>query len=65
MVKKFICAVDLQQLLCKGTCSPCRKENNNDVVEIGTLKDPSVAHSAARTGGSELVRIAVAGSKIL
>lgn len=52
-----------QQFLCKGTCSPRRRENKK-VGEIRDVKDSTVAHSLPRTGGSELVYISVAGTVI-
>ncbi len=40
-------------------------ENTEEVGEIREVKDPSVSHSAARTGGSQLVYMAVEGSNEL
>lgn len=49
----------------KAPVSSERKQTKKEMGEIRELKHPSIAHSAARTGGCELVHIAVEGSKRL
>lgn len=65
LVKKYLCSRVHSNSSMKAPVSSERKQTKKEMGEIRELKHPSIAHSAARTGGCELVHIAVEGSKRL